>query len=76
MSVSESFYGQRELGEEKGYGGIFTQYIRAQYQASTKNGNFLNSLLKKYPWNLLVFGLTTSFFHPNTLNSLFLHFGS
>lgn len=24
-----------------------TQYIRAQYQASTKKGNFFNSLLKK-----------------------------
>ena len=55
---------------------MLTQYMRAQYHASTKNGNFLNSLLKKYPLNLFVFGLTTSFFHPNILNSLFLHFGS
>ena len=66
----------RENGEEPGERGMLTQYMRAQYHASTRNGNFLNSRLKKYPWNLLVFGLTTSFFHPNILNSLFLHFGS
>ena len=29
-------------------GGKRTQYIKAQYHASTRNGNFLSSLLKKY----------------------------
>jgi hypothetical protein len=55
---------------------MLTQYIRAQYHASTKNGNFLKRRLRKYPWNLLVFGLTTSFFQPNILSSRFLHLGS
>lgn len=55
---------------------MLTQYIKAQYQASTRNGNFLSSRLKKYPWNRLVFGLTTSFLSPSSRNSRFRHFGS
>lgn len=50
-----------------------TQYINAQYQASTKNGNFFKSLLKKYPSNRFVFGLTTSLVMPKRRSSRLLH---
>lgn len=53
-----------------------TQYIKAQYQASTKNGNFCNNRLKKYPSNLLVLGDTTSVLYPSTRISRFLQCGS
>jgi hypothetical protein len=53
-----------------------TQYINAQYHASTRNGNFISTLDKKYPLNFCVFGLVTSCLQPNTLISLFCHLSS
>jgi hypothetical protein len=60
----------------KTVGGRRTQYIKAQYHASTRNGNFLSSLLKKYSWNCFVFGLTTSFLIPNIDITRVRHFSS
>lgn len=54
---------------------IHTQYINAQYHASTKNGNFCSNRLKKYPSYLLVFGLTTSLFKPSILISRLCQYG-
>jgi hypothetical protein len=60
----------------KGKQELLTQYIKAQYQASTKNGNFCNNRLKKYPSNRRVLGDTTSRLNPNTRISRFLQWGS
>jgi len=55
---------------------VLTQYIKAQYQHSTRNGNLSSNRLKKYPLNLLVSGVVTSLVIPQTPTLLFLHLGS
>ena len=48
---------------------MITQYTKAQYQHSTKNGNLSSSLLRRRSRNTAVFGDTTSHFHEKNSTS-------
>lgn len=52
------------------------QYIRAQYQHSTRNGNLSSNRLKKYPLNRLVFGVVTCLLTPQAPTVLIRYLGS